>query len=336
MADQKNMVLDVENLNVKFVLEEETVEAVNGISLQIREGETLGLVGETGAGKTTTALSILRLIDSPPGVMECDKLEVCGEDILHMSVVELEHTRGSLVSMIFQDPMTSLNPVFTVGYQIAESLERHEHLNNEEGWEKAYDILKLVGIPRERAIEYPHQFSGGMKQRVIIAIALACSPKLLIADEPTTALDVTIQAQILHLMRELKEKQNTSMIMITHDLGIVAETCDRVAVMYAGRIIEEGNLDEVFNHTKHPYTEGLFNSLPNIKNRKSKLQPIHGLMPDPTNLPKGCAFAPRCNYATDACFQRQPEIRDFGGTHKAACLAYENQGFHIERGKTNG
>ena len=336
MADQKNMVLDVENLNVKFVLEEETVEAVNGTSLQIREGETLGLVGETGAGKTTTALSILRLIDSPPGVMECDKLEVCGEDILHMSVVELEHTRGSLVSMIFQDPMTSLNPVFTVGYQIAESLERHEHLNKQEAWEKAEDMLELVGIPRERAIEYPHQFSGGMKQRVIIAIALACSPKLLIADEPTTALDVTIQAQILHLMRELKEKQNTSMIMITHDLGIVAETCDRVAVMYAGRIIEEGNLDEVFNHTKHPYTEGLFNSLPNIKNRKSKLQPIHGLMPDPTNLPKGCAFAPRCNYATDACFQRQPEIRDFGGTHKAACLAYENQGFHIERGKTNG
>ena len=336
MADQKNMVLDVENLNVKFVLEEETVEAVNGISLQIREGETLGLVGETGAGKTTTALSILRLIDSPPGVMECDKLEVCGEDILHMSVVELEHTRGSLVSMIFQDPLTSLNPVFTVGYQIAESLERHEHLNKQEAWEKAEDMLELVGIPRERAIEYPHQFSGGMKQRVIIAIALACSPKLLIADEPTTALDVTIQAQILHLMRELKEKQNTSMIMITHDLGIVAETCDRVAVMYAGRIIEEGNLDEVFNHTKHPYTEGLFNSLPNIKNRKSKLQPIHGLMPDPTNLPKGCAFAPRCNYATDACFQRQPEIRDFGGTHKAACLAYENQGFHIERGKTNG
>ena len=336
MADQKNMVLDVENLNVKFVLEEETVEAVNGISLQIREGETLGLVGETGAGKTTTALSILRLIDSPPGVMECDKLEVCGEDILHMSVVELEHTRGSLVSMIFQDPMTSLNPVFTVGYQIAESLERHEHLNKQEAWEKAEDMLELVGIPRERAIEYPHQFSGGMKQRVIIAIALACSPKLLIADEPTTALDVTIEAQILHLMRELKEKQNTSMIMITHDLGIVAETCDRVAVMYAGRIIEEGNLDEVFNHTKHPYTEGLFNSLPNIKNRKSKLQPIHGLMPDPTNLPKGCAFAPRCNYATDACFQRQPEIRDFGGTHKAACLAYENQGFHIERGKTNG
>lgn len=336
MAEEKDMVLEVENLNVKFVLEEETVEAVNGVSLHIRKGETLGLVGETGAGKTTTALSILRLIDSPPGVLACDKLEVCGKDVLNMSISELEHIRGSLVSMIFQDPMTSLNPVFTVGQQIAESLELHENLTKSEAWEKAEEMLELVGIPRERAIEYPHQFSGGMKQRVIIAIALACSPQLLIADEPTTALDVTIQAQILHLMRELKEKKNTSMIMITHDLGIVAETCDRVAVMYAGKIIEEGNLDEVFNHTLHPYTEGLFNSLPNIKNRKNKLQPIHGLMPDPTNLPKGCAFAPRCNYATEACKERRPELTSFGGTHRAACLAYENPDFHIERGKKNG
>lgn len=336
MAEEKDMVLEVENLNVKFVLEEETVEAVNGVSLHIKKGETLGLVGETGAGKTTTALSILRLIDSPPGVLACDKLEVCGKDVLNMSISELEHIRGSLVSMIFQDPMTSLNPVFTVGQQIAESLELHENLTKSEAWEKAEEMLELVGIPRERAIEYPHQFSGGMKQRVIIAIALACSPQLLIADEPTTALDVTIQAQILHLMRELKEKKNTSMIMITHDLGIVAETCDRVAVMYAGKIIEEGNLDEVFNHTLHPYTEGLFNSLPNIKNRKNKLQPIHGLMPDPTNLPKGCAFAPRCNYATEACKERRPELASFGGTHRAACLAYENPDFHIERGKKNG
>ena len=264
------------------------------------------------------------------------KLEVCGQDVMGMSITELEHIRGGLVSMIFQDPMTSLNPVFTVGQQIAESLERHEHLNKNDAWKKAEDMLELVGIPRERAIEYPHQFSGGMKQRVIIAIALACSPQLLIADEPTTALDVTIQAQILQLMRELKQKKDTSMIMITHDLGIVAETCDRVAVMYAGKIIEEGNLEEVFNHTLHPYTEGLFNSLPNIKNRRSKLEPIRGLMPDPTNLPRGCAFAPRCNYATDACRERRPELVSFGGTHKAACLAYENPDFHIERGKKNG
>ena len=254
-------VLELKNLRVKYELEEDTVEAVNGVNIQLKQGETLGLVGETGAGKTTTALSLLRLIDSPPGVMECDKMEICGEDVLGMNESELEHIRGTLVSMIFQDPMTSLNPVFTVGQQIAESLLRHEKVNREEAWKKAEDMLELVGIPRERAIEYPHQFSGGMKQRVIIAIALACSPKLLIADEPTTALDVTIQAQILHLMRELKEKKNTSVIMITHDLGIVAETCDRVAVMYAGKIIEEGTLDEVFNHTLHPYTEGLFNSL---------------------------------------------------------------------------
>lgn len=258
-------VLELKNLRVKYELEEDTVEAVNGVNIQLKQGETLGLVGETGAGKTTTALSLLRLIDSPPGVMECDKMEICGEDVLGMNESELEHIRGTLVSMIFQDPMTSLNPVFTVGQQIAESLLRHEKVNHEEAWKKAEDMLELVGIPRERAIEYPHQFSGGMKQRVIIAIALACSPKLLIADEPTTALDVTIQAQILHLMRELKEKKNTSVIMITHDLGIVAETCDRVAVMYAGKIIEEGTLDEVFNHTLHPYTEGLFNSLTETK-----------------------------------------------------------------------
>ena len=265
MEEQKDMVLEVENLNVKFVMEEETVEAVNNISLHIKKGETLGLVGETGAGKTTTALSIMRLVDSPPGVLECDKLEVCGQDVMGMSITELEHIRGGLVSMIFQDPMTSLNPVFTVGQQIAESLERHEHLNKNDAWKKAEDMLELVGIPRERAIEYPHQFSGGMKQRVIIAIALACSPQLLIADEPTTALYVTIPSQILHLMRELKKKKNTSMIMITHDLGIVAETCDRVAVMYAGKIIEEGDLAEVFNHTLPPYTEGLCNSLRNVK-----------------------------------------------------------------------
>lgn len=334
--ENQELVLEIENLDVKFVLEEETVEAVNGISLKMKKGETLGLVGETGAGKTTAALSILRLIESPPGVLSCGKMNVCGKNVLDMEAAELEHFRGGLVSMVFQDPMTSLNPVFTVGQQIAESLEIHENLSKDDAWKKAEDMLELVGIPRERAIEYPHQFSGGMKQRVIIAIALACSPQLLIADEPTTALDVTIQAQILQMMKELKEQKNTSVIMITHDLGIVAETCDRVAVMYAGRIVEEGNLDEVFNHTVHPYTEGLFNSLPNVKKRKSKLQPIHGLMPDPTNLPQGCAFAPRCNYATEECTKRRPPMKDFGGTHRAACAAYEQEGFHIERGRNNG
>ena len=324
-------VLELKNLRVKYELEEDTVEAVNGVNIQLKQGETLGLVGETGAGKTTTALSLLRLIDSPPGVMECDKMEICGEDVLGMNESELEHIRGTLVSMIFQDPMTSLNPVFTVGQQIAESLLRHEKVNREEAWKKAEDMLELVGIPRERAIEYPHQFSGGMKQRVIIAIALACSPKLLIADEPTTALDVTIQAQILHLMRELKEKKNTSVIMITHDLGIIAEVCDEVSVVYAGQIVEHGTLEDIFNHTMHPYTEGLFGSLPNIEDRKARLQPIPGLMPDPTNLPKGCPFSPRCKYCTESCKKDRPEKKWASDTHYVRCVRYEEPGFSIER-----
>lgn len=336
MADNQDMVLDLENLNVKFVLEEGTVYAVNGVSLKLKKGETLGLVGETGAGKTTTALSILRLVDTPPGVVTSDKMEVCGQDMTAMSAHDLENARGKLVGMIFQDPMSSLNPVFTVGQQISETIDDHQHIGKEAAWEKAGDMLELVGIPRERAWDYPHQFSGGMKQRVVIAVALACSPQLLIADEPTTALDVTIQAQILDLIRELKEKQQTSVIMITHDLGIVAETCDRVAVMYAGSIVEEGSLDEIFNHTLHPYTEGLFNSLPNIKRRTERLKPIPGLMPDPSNLPEGCAFAPRCRYATERCKAAKPELTAFGGTHRCACVAYEQEGFCLERSKRHG
>ncbi len=235
------------------------------------------------------------------------------------------------ISMIFQDPMTSLNPVFTVGEQIAESIEFHEGLDKGEAYRKAEEMLELVGIPRERAGEYPHQFSGGMRQRVVIAIALTCNPKLLIADEPTTALDVTIQAQVLELMNDLKKKYSTSMVLITHDLGIVAETCDDVAVMYAGRIVEKGTLEEIFNRTKHPYTEALFNSLPNIRSRGERLKPIPGLMPDPTALPPGCAFAPRCPYATKACEEKMPEIRQISGTHFVMCRAYASPGFQIER-----
>ena len=335
MSEREN-ILELKNVVYSFHTYGGEVKAVRDVSYEVRQGEILGIVGESGCGKSVTAQCILRLNPEPPGFFEGGEILYKGQDVLKMSKKEIRKIRGREIGFVFQDPMTSLNPVFTVGQQIAESLERHEHLNKNDAWKKAEDMLELVGIPRERAIEYPHQFSGGMKQRVIIAIALACSPQLLIADEPTTALDVTIQAQILQLMRELKQKKDTSMIMITHDLGIVAETCDRVAVMYAGKIIEEGNLDEVFNHTLHPYTEGLFNSLPNIKNRRSKLEPIRGLMPDPTNLPRGCAFAPRCNYATDACRERRPELVSFGGTHKAACLAYENPDFHIERGKKNG
>ena len=261
-----------------------------------------------------------------------DILRFQDKDLLSLNEEEYRKMRGKEMTMIFQDPMTALNPVFTVGEQIAESLELHEHLDKKAAMERAKEMLELVGIPGSRANEYPHQFSGGMKQRVVIAIALACNPKLLIADEPTTALDVTIQAQVLELMSELKEKYDTSMILITHDLGIVAEVCDTVAVMYAGRIVEQGTLEDVFDHTKHPYTEGLFNSLPNIQNRTAMLKPIKGLMPDPTNLPEGCAFAPRCDYATDECSKRCPKLTKISDTHSFACLAYEHEGFHIKRG----
>ena len=333
MAHDDDTVLDIKNLTVHFVTEEETVEAVNDISIQLKKGEILGLVGETGAGKTTTALATLNLVPNPPGVIKSGSVRVCGHDMLKMTPQELEKVRGSDISMIFQDPMTSLNPVFTVGEQIAESIRLHETCTKQEAFLRAEEMLQLVGIPKERAIEYPHQFSGGMKQRVVIAIALACNPKLLLADEPTTALDVTIQAQVLDLMCNLKRKLDTSMIFITHDLGIVAEICDRVAVMYAGRIIEQGTLEEVFNHTKHPYTEGLFNSLPNIKNRTAELQPIPGLMPDPTKLPKGCAFAPRCPYARPECIETVQVERNFSDTHKVLCSAYDDPSFRIRRGE---
>ena len=330
--DKNQLILDVKNLVVRYETEDGVVHALNGIDLQLGYRQTIGLVGETGAGKTTAALAILRLVPDPPGVVECDRLMIEGRDILNLPAAKMDEVRGKDVSMIFQDPMTALNPVFTVGEQIAESLQLHEGLDKNAAMERAKQMLELVGIPGERANEYPHQFSGGMKQRVVIAIALACNPKLLIADEPTTALDVTIQAQVLELMSELKEKYDTSMIMITHDLGIVAEVCDTVAVMYAGKIVEHGTLEDVFNHTLHPYTEGLFNSLPNIKNRTAMLKPIKGLMPDPTDLPKGCAFAPRCDYATPTCFERQPQLQQASPTHQFACLAYEQPGFHIKRG----
>lgn len=335
-ALDSDLILDLENLTIHYEMEFETVKAVNNISIKLREGRTIGLVGETGAGKTTAALSLLRLVPAPPGVIKSGTINLCGKDILKMSIPELEKIRGKDISMIFQDPMTSLNPVFTVGEQIAESIFLHEDLNKTEAYEKALDMLELVGIPRSRGSEYPHQFSGGMRQRVGIAIALACTPKILIADEPTTALDVTIQAQVLDLMRGLNEKYNMAMIMITHDLGIVAEICDEVAVMYAGSIVEQGNLDEVFNHTLHPYTEGLFNSLPNVNDRESELKPIPGLMPDPTNLPEGCAFYPRCAYALEKCKNTPPRLTSAGGTHKVSCLAYEDPKFRIKRRQKNG
>ena len=330
----ENLALDVRNLAVKFVLEAETVEAVNGINLTLEKGHTLGLVGETGAGKTTTALSLMKLVPSP-GVVTADAIGVCGKNVGEMTNRELEKFRGTDIAMIFQDPMTSLNPTFTVGEQIAAGYMLHEHCTKAEAMKKAEEMLEMVGIPAARANEYPHQFSGGMKQRVVIAIALTCNPSVLIADEPTTALDVTIQAQILSMMKKLRNERDMSMIMITHDLGIVADICDEVAVMYAGRIVEKGTLRDVFNHTKHPYTEGLFNSLPNIRNRTAKLQPIPGLMPDPSNLPEGCAFAPRCKYAGPDCTCARPAEVMVSDTHMVACAAYNREGFHIDRPEKN-
>jgi peptide/nickel transport system ATP-binding protein len=322
MAD-KEYSIDIRDLSVVFSTSDGVVHAVNGADLQIEKGKTLGLVGETGAGKTTTALSILRLIPNPPGKITSGTITLEGKNIFEYTEKEMESIRGNQVSMIFQDPMTSLNPVMTVGDQIAEVIQLHEKIDKKAAMEKAKEMLEMVGIPGDRATEYPHQFSGGMKQRVIIAMALVCNPHLLIADEPTTALDVTIQAQVLDLMQKLKEKYGTSMLMITHDLGIVAEVCDEVSIMYAGRIVEHGTLEDIFNHTSHPYTEGLFGSLPNIEKRTEALKPIPGLMPDPTNLPSGCPFHPRCKYCQDICNSRIPVQTKLSETHTVSCLAYE-------------
>ena len=322
-------VLEVKDLIVHYETDDGCVEAVNGLSFSLEKKQTLGLVGETGAGKTTTALSILRLIPTPPGKIVSGSVSINGKDVLAMKQEELEKMRGTDVAMIFQDPMTALNPVMTVGEQIAQVYMLHEKINKKAALEKAKEMLKLVGIAESRAYDYPHQFSGGMKQRVIIAIALACNPQLLLAEEPTTALDVTIQAQVLELIRDLIRKLGMSMVLITHDLGVVAEICDNVAVMYAGRIVETGSAWEIFNETAHPYTEGLFDSLPNLKQRGEELVPIKGMMPDPTNLPAGCAFSPRCPYATESCSAAVPGMRHIHGTHYVACTAYDRAGFKL-------
>lgn len=331
MSDEKDVVLKIEDLVVHYETDDGCVCAVNGLNFSLNRKKTLGLVGETGAGKTTTAMSILNLVPSPPGVIKSGTIELEGKNVLSMSEAELQSMRGNDVAMIFQDPMTALNPVLTIGEQIAESVQLHENKTKKEAMVRAIEMLKLVGIAESRAYDYPHQFSGGMRQRVVIAIALACSPKLLIADEPTTALDVTIQAQVLDLMKDLIKKSQMSMLLITHDLGVVAEVCNDVAVMYAGRVVEIGSTDEVFNRTKHPYTEGLFNSLPNLKEQGEELVPIKGMMPDPMDLPSGCSFEPRCPYATEECSKSEPALKSMGGTHYVACSAYENSDFSIRR-----
>lgn len=316
---EKDVLLSIENLVVEYSSDSETVHAVNDVSLQINKGQTLGLVGETGAGKTTIAKAIMRILPDPPARVTGGKIIMDDEDLLELKEDRMQKIRGNRISMIFQDPMTALNPTIVVGKQIMEAIALHEKVSSREACKKAEEMLEKVGIPKERYSDYPHQFSGGMKQRVIIAIALACNPELLLADEPTTALDVTIQAQVLDMMNELKQELGTSVLMITHDLGIVAETCDCVAVIYAGEIVEYGTAEEIFDHPLHPYTTGLFGSLPNMAKEGGRLKPIDGMMPDPTDLPEGCKFAPRCHYATEKCRQGRPELRNVGGSHVVRC-----------------
>ena len=330
MSTNKTNILEIKDLVVQYETMEGVVHAVNGIDLKVARKQSVGLVGETGAGKTTTARSILRLVPNPPGVIKGGKILLDDVDILSLPENKIRNIRGTGVSMIFQDPMTSLNPVITVGEQIAEVIRQHEGLSHSQVIERVDEMLELVGIPAERGSEYPHQFSGGMRQRVIIAIALACNPKLLIADEPTTALDVTIQAQVLEMIKDLRDRLEMSMIMITHDLGIVAEICDEVSVMYAGRIVESGTVRKVFKNTLHPYTEGLFNSLPVINNKEAKIKPIPGVMPDPVELPLGCAFSPRCPYVFERCKREIPLLQSGGENHNVACFAYEKKGFKLK------
>lgn len=323
MTKLTDNILEIKDLTIHYVIGKSVVEAVNNINISIQRGESVALVGETGAGKTTTALGIMQLIPEPPGKIINGEILFEGKDIIKLSKKEKRDLRGNSISMIFQDPMTSLNPVFPIGDQIAEVIKTHQKLSKKEAEIKAQQMLEMVGISYDRFNDYPIQFSGGMKQRVIIAIALACNPALLIADEPTTALDVTIQKQVLQLIKNLKRDFNTSLLLITHDLGIVVDVCDKAAIMYAGEIVEFGTLEHIYNNTKHPYTIGLFNSIPRLDEEVERLNPIKGLMPDPTNLPDGCPFEPRCPDAMPECkFGEIPNIEIEEG-HFVKCLLFK-------------
>ena len=324
--------LEIKNLHAIYKTDEADVYALNGINLDLDKGETLGLVGETGAGKTTIALSILKLLPERTGFITQGEINFDGQDLVHASESKMRTLRGNVISMIFADPMSALNPLHTVGNQIAEVVELHNPGMPKADIEKKVDeMMELVGIPAERKIEYPHQFSGGMRQRIVIAMALSCSPKLLLADEPTTALDVTIQAQVLKMMNDLKERLNTAMIMITHDLGVVAQICSKVAVIYAGEIVEYGKIEDIYEgEHHHPYTVGLFGSIPDISSEADRLTPIDGLMPDPTVKIAGCRFADRCPHCMDICTKQSPDMADLNG-HQIKCFLYS--GKHSEEGK---
>jgi oligopeptide/dipeptide ABC transporter ATP-binding protein len=319
--------LEVNDLHTQFFTPLGVIRAVDGVSYRLKPGETLGVVGESGCGKSVTALSILRLVASPPGRITGGSIRFEGRDLLDLSEHEMETIRGNDISMIFQEPMTSLNPLYTAGHQIAEAIALHQGLSRKDAMDGAIDMLRRVSIPdpERRAQSYPHQLSGGMRQRVMIAMALSCNPKVLIADEPTTALDVTIQAQILELMRELRERLGTAMILITHDLGVVAENADRVVVMYAGRKVEEAGVDELFDHPGHPYTIGLLGSIPRLdgatlaKTKRPRLTEIKGMVPSLANLPPGCTFAARCGFATDRCRAIYPPLEMHRPGHWIAC-----------------
>lgn len=329
--------LEVKNLETQFPTRAGLVRSVNDISFYIEEGELLGLVGESGCGKSITALSIMRLI-SPPGKIAAGEIAFKGENLLKASEDRMREIRGNDIAMIFQDPMTSLNPVFTIGEQIAEALRLHRKLDKKQAWAAAIEAMKEVAIPdpSRRVNDYPHQLSGGMRQRVMIAMALACDPELLIADEPTTALDVTIQAQILELLNELRQSRKLAVLLITHDLGVVAEVADRVAVMYTGKIVEESGVDEIFADPKHPYTQGLLRSVPKMREKEfvkePRLQTIMGTVPSPTNLPAGCHFAPRCSFKKEICEQGEIRLYQLENEVKVRCILYDGKDTEREKG----
>ncbi|MCR5272742.1 MAG: ABC transporter ATP-binding protein [Lachnospiraceae bacterium] len=325
--NQAEEILEIKDLCVQFNTVEGTVQAINHLDYKLHKGEKLGIVGESGSGKSVSSLGVMQLIPNPPGKITGGEILYKGEDIVKKSEKEMEKIRGNEISMIFQEPMTSLNPIIKCGSQIAESLRLHRGLKKKEAFAEAVEMMRAVGIanPEVRAHEYPHQMSGGMRQRVMIAMALACRPQILIADEPTTALDVTIQAQILDLIRDLNEEMNTSVIFITHDLGVVRELCDNVIVMYTGRIVEKASVKDLFNNPKHPYTKGLMNAIPRITKDRPPLETIEGSVPNPTEKIEGCSFWPRCPYATERCKKEEPPVINISDTRQVKCFLYEEK-----------